>query len=233
MGPQVIAGSRNVQIRDNHVLFTDTGINVTEGSNHIRVSGNYVEPVASVNKTTANACLLFRTEPQAHVSEIFDVVVTGNIFRDQTTTQKGTLKFHTRKESLGCTFHGITITGNVFDGDVLFFDKISPAKTTIKDIIFADNICEGDLVSLPVTTMASSNVLVRGCMLRKAGAYTLNADRWIWVNNILPAGTLTIAPGARSNVVHDNVTAEPIRDLGTATDLAGNVVRGPDSPSPP
>ncbi|MEP6671170.1 MAG: right-handed parallel beta-helix repeat-containing protein [Chthoniobacter sp.] len=229
-GPQVIAGSCNVQIRDNHVLFTDTGINVTEGSNHIRVSGNDVEPVASINKSTANACLLFRTEPQAHVSEIFDVVVTGNIFRDQTTAQKGTLKFNTRKESLGCVFHGITIAGNVFDGDVLFFDKLSPAKTTIKDVIFTDNVCEGDLVSLPGKTMASSNVLVRGCMLRKAGAYVLHADRWIWSNNVLPSGTLTIAEGADSNVVHDNVTTGPIHDLGTATDLAGNVVRAPYSP---
>src|SRR5262249_12840894 len=39
-GPQVIFGIRNVLIQGNTVLFTDNGINITEGSNHIRVLGN-------------------------------------------------------------------------------------------------------------------------------------------------------------------------------------------------
>jgi hypothetical protein len=229
-GPQVICGSRNVEFRDNVVYFTDTGINITEGSNHIRVSGNHVEPVASINKATANACLLFRTEPVEHVSEISDVLVTGNIFRDQTTTQKGTLKFNTRPQSQGCVYRAITITGNVFDGDVLMLDKRTPAMTAIEDILFADNICEGDLISVPARTMASSNVVVRGCILRKPGAYVLNADHWIWSGNTISNGTLTISAGADFNVIRDNVVAAPISDLGTATDVAGNVVRAP-SPS--
>ncbi|EDY18849.1 hypothetical protein CfE428DRAFT_3507 [Chthoniobacter flavus Ellin428] len=228
-GPQVIFGSRNVEIRGNHVRFTYTGINITDGSNHIRVIGNDVEPVSTIKKSNGGACLFFRTEPQPHVSEIYDVVVTGNIFRDQLTTQKSTLKFNTRVESKGCTYHGITITGNVFDGDVQFVDRLTPAMTTIRDIVFADNICEGTIVSAPAQTMASSNVLIRGCILRKPGEHVLQASGWIWNGNSFPVGTLTIAADAQGNVVHDNVTAEPIHDAGTATNLAGNVVHAPAS----
>lgn len=231
-GPQVIFGSRNVEIRGNHVRFTDTGINITDGSNHIRVNGNDVEPVAGIKKNSGGACLYFRTEPQPHVSEIFDIVVTGNLFRDQLTTQKSTLKFNTRVESQGCTYHSMTITGNVFDGDVQFVDRLTPKMTTIRDIIFADNLCAGTIVSAPVQTMASRNVLVRGCILRGAGECVLNASGWIWSSNSLPAGTLRVATGAQGNILHDNVTAEPIRDAGTETDLAGNVVRPAASSSP-
>jgi hypothetical protein len=231
-GPQVICGSRNVEFRDNEVYFTDTGINITEGSNHIRVVGNHVEPVATIHKSTANACLLFRTEPVAHVSEISDVVVTGNIFRDQTTTQKGTLKFTTRPQSEGCLYRSISITGNIFDGNVLLLDGWNPAKTTIKDVLFADNICEGDLLSQPSKTVKTADIVIRGCMLRKAGAYVVNADRWIWSGNTIPNGTLSIAAGADSNVIRDNVVATPVNDLGTGTQLSGNIVRPPTSSSP-
>jgi hypothetical protein len=223
-GPQVIFGSRNVQIRDNVVYFTDTGINITEGSNHIRVSGNHVEPVATVNVGHRNACLLFRTEPLPLLSTISHVVVTGNVFRDQTTRQKGTLKFITRPESLGCTYEAITLTGNVFDGDVLMLDKRTPTMTTIRDVIFADNICEGDLISEPSGVMKSGNVMVRGNQLRKPGNYNLQASGWIWSGNSHPGGSLAIASGAEGNVVQGNVTASPIADSGAATHLANNIV---------
>ncbi|HSH94137.1 MAG TPA: right-handed parallel beta-helix repeat-containing protein [Roseimicrobium sp.] len=223
-GPQVIFGSRNVQIRDNEVYFTRTGINITEGSNHIRVSGNHVEPVPTFTKNEANACLLFRTEPLPLVSTISHVVVTGNIFRDQTTQQKGTVKFVTRPESHGCTYEAITLTGNVFDGDVLMLDKRSPAMTTIRDVIFTDNICDGDLLSESDGVMKSSNVMVRGNQLRKPGNYSLQASGWIWSGNSHPGGSVTIASGAEGNVVHGNVVTSEIADQGTKTNLAGNVV---------
>lgn len=223
-GPQVICGSRNVQIRDNEVWFTDTGINITEGSNHIRVSGNHVEPVPTVNPGTPGGCILFRTEPQAHDSVISDVVVTGNIFRDQTTRTKHAVRFQTRKEALSCSYEGITFTGNVFDGDAAFLDTTTPARTTIKDIVFADNICEGDVISVPDATMKSSHVMVRSNMLRKPGICTLNANQWIWSGNTHVNGTLQVAAGATANVVHDNVTASPIIDNGTTTSIANNAV---------
>jgi hypothetical protein len=228
-GPQVICGSRNVQIRDNEVYFTDTGINITEGSNHIRVSGNHVEPVPAMNKGTPGGCLFFRTEPQAHHSTISDVVISGNIFRDQTTSAKRAVRFQTRKEALSCTYEAITFTGNVFDGDVAFLDVTTPARTTIRDIVFANNICEGDMISVPNATMASSRIMVRGNMLRKAGTCTLNANQWIWSGNTHTDGTLQVAPGATANVVHDNMTTSPIADNGIATDFANNIV----SPKPP
>lgn len=224
-GPQVIFGSRNVQIRDNEVYFTRTGINITEGSNHIRVSGNHVEPVATIHPAEANACLFFRTEPQPLVTTISHVVVTGNIFRDQTTKQKGTVKFTTRPESLGCTYEAITMTGNVFDGDVLFLDRRSPAKTTIQDVVFADNICEGDVISEPLAKMVSRNVMVRGNQLRKAGGYELQASGWVWSENSHAYGALSVAAGAEGNVVHDNVTTTEIADHGVKTSISNNVVR--------
>lgn len=224
-GPQVIFGSRNVQIRDNEVYFTRTGINITEGSNHIRVSGNHVEPAPTFTKNAANACLLFRTEPLPLVSTISHVVVTGNIFRDQTTQEKGTLKFATRPESLGCTYEAITLTGNIFDGAVFFLDHRSPAKTTIRDIIFSDNICEGDLISEPASVMASSNVMVRSNQFRHPGNITLHASHWIWSGNSHPGGSLTIASGAEENVVHGNIVTTKITDRGTKSDLVNNVVR--------
>ena len=224
-GPQVIFGSRNVQIRDNEVYFSRTGINITEGANHIRVSGNHVEPVATIHPAEANACLFFRTEPQPLVTTISHVVVTGNVFRDQTTKQKGTVKFTTRPESLGCTYEAITMTGNVFDGDVLFLDRRSPTKTTIQDVVFADNVCEGDVISDPRAKMVSRNVMVRGNQLRKTGDYKLQASGWIWSGNSHAHGSLTIAEDAEENVVHDNVTTTEITDHGVKSSLSNNVVR--------
>ncbi len=223
-GPQVIFGSRNVQIRDNDITFTQTGINISEGSNHIRVSGNQVEPVPEIEKNAKGGCLFFRTEPQPLNSSISDIVITGNIFRNQTTQDKTTVRFQTRKEALTCHYEGITFTGNVFDGDVYFQDRTSPAKTTIQDIVFADNICEGDIVSVPAAAMASSHVMVRGNMLRKPGISILNASQWTWSANTQPRGSLEIAEGATANVVHDNVTTSPIIDGGKETSLANNVV---------
>lgn len=223
-GPQVIFGSRNVQIRDNTVYFIKTGINITEGSHHIRVSGNHVEPMPDVPKGPVVPCLIFRTEPLPLHTKIHDVVVTGNIFRNQHTNPKCALRFVTRPEALSCVYEGITFTGNVFDGDAHFFDKRTPDRTTIRDIVFADNVCEGGVLSEPRDAMASSHVIVRGNLLRQAGTITLNASRWIWSGNTHANGTLEIANGAEANIVRDNVTAEPITDHGKETVLAGNVV---------
>jgi hypothetical protein len=192
------------------------------------VSGNHVEPMPTMTgKNPSTACLLFRTEPLSLVSTVSHVTVTGNVFRDQTTGQKGTVKFITRQESLGCTYEAITFTGNVFDGDVLLLDPRSPARTTIRDIVFADNLCEGDILSAPAGTMASDNVLIRGNQLRRNGDYTIRASGWIWSGNSHRSGSLTIASGAEGNVVHDNVLRGEITDQGTKTDVASNVIRPP------
>ncbi len=227
-GPQVICGSRNVQIRDNVVYFTDTGINVTEGSNHIRVSGNHVEPVLTINKGSPAPCLFFRTEPQANNSVIADVVVTGNIFRNQNTLSKCTVRFQTRKEAISCAYHGITFTGNVFDGDIQFFDKTTPGRTTIQDIVFADNVCEGQILTAPASEMASSHITVRGNTFR-SGDQVLKASSWIWTDNTHSAGTLELDSAAKGNIVRNNVTTSAIRDQGVKTSLNGNEVL-PDDP---
>jgi hypothetical protein len=223
-GPQVIFGSRNVQIRDNEVYFTSTGINISEGSNHIRVSGNHVEPAAGMKKAAGGGCIFFRTEPQPLATAISDIVVTGNIFRDHTSHTRRTVGFQTRKEALSCAYQGITFTGNVFDGDICFLDHTSPAKTTIRDIVFADNICEGDILSAPETVMQSSRVLLRGNVMRKTGDITLQASRWIWSGNIHTDGTLRIAAGASANVIQNNTTAAPISDHGAGDVLQNNVL---------
>lgn len=224
-GPQVIFGSRNVQIKDNVVYFNRTGINVTEGSHHIRVSGNHVEPMPEVPEKSVLPCLIIRTEPLPLRSTISDVVVTGNIFRNQHTKPKCTVRFRTRPEALECVYEGIVFTGNVFDGDIHLFDQLTPGRTTVRDLLFADNICNGDLLSMPASTMASSQVLVWGNLLRQAGTVTLNASEWVWTGNTHVKGTLEIAAGAKANIVRDNVTAAPITDGGTETVLTGNVVR--------
>lgn len=223
-GPQVIFGSRNVQIRGNTVYFTRTGINVTEGSHLIRVTGNHVEPMPDMKKNPANSCLLFRTEPLPLHSMISDVVVTGNIFRNQNETSRCTVRLQTQAEALSCSYTGIVFTGNTFDGDIEFSDKRNPAKTTLKDILFADNLCNGDILSVPASTMASSTVVVRGNLLRRAGTITLNASEWIWTGNTHANGTLEIAAGAKANIVRDNITAAPIINRGADTELTGNVV---------
>jgi hypothetical protein len=223
-GPQVIFGSRNVQIRDNTIYFTRTGVNITEGSHHIRISGNHVEPMPDVAQGAVLPCLIFRTEPLPLHSKITDVVVAGNIFRNQHTTPKCTVRFVTREEALSCVYEGITFTGNIFDGDVHFFDKRSPVRTTIRDIVFADNVCEGGVLSEPRGTMVSSHVVVRGNLLRQSGTVTMNASQWIWSGNTHVNGTLEIAAGSKANIIRDNVTATPITDHGTETVLAGNVV---------
>lgn len=223
-GPQVIFGSRNVQIRDNTVYFTRTGINVTEGSHHIRVSGNHVEPMPEVSKKAVLPCLIFRTEPLPLHSKISDVVVTGNIFRNQHTAGKCTVRFVTRPEALSCVYEGIALTGNVFDGDVQIYDVRTSGRTTIQDIVFADNVCEGAVLSEPQKVMTSSHVVVRGNMLRQPGDMTLKASHWIWTGNTHVNGTLEIAADAGSNLIRDNVTASPITDKGTGTVLTGNVV---------
>jgi hypothetical protein len=175
-------------------------------------------------KGAGGGCIFFRTEPQPLTTSVSDIVVTGNIFRDQTTSAKRTVGFQTRKEAVACVYEGITFTGNVFDGDLCFLDHTSPAKTTIRDIVFADNICEGNLVSAPQTIMRSSRVLIRGNIFRKSGDFTLKASRWVWSGNSHTGGSLTIAAGAAANVIQNNTTTSPISDHGAATVLAGNVV---------
>lgn len=231
-GPQVIFGSRNVQIRDNEVYFTDTGINITEGSNRIRVSGNHVEPVDSVKPTSAGACLIFRTEPQPHVSMISDVVVTGNVFRDQTTRAGNVIKFVTRDESLGCTYRAIVISDNILDGNTVLHDPRMPGKTMIEDLLLADNVCEGDIRSVPASTMISKRVTIRGNILRQAGNYTLQASDWIWADNSHSAGTLEIAPGAANNIIRNNTVRAAIVDRGTGTVLKDNVATKSEAADP-
>ena len=223
-GPQVIFGSRNVQIRDNIVHFTRTGINITEGSHHIRISGNHVEPMPEVSKKAVLPCLIFRTEPLPLHSTISDVVVTGNIFRNQHTHGKCTVRFVTRPEALSCVYESINLSGNVFDGDVQIYDVRTSGKTTIRDIVFADNICEGALLSEPQETMTSSHIVVRGNMLRHAGNMMLKASNWIWTGNTHVNGTLEVAAGTKANIIRDNVTTVPITDKGTDNVLTGNVV---------
>ncbi len=223
-GPQVIFGSRNVQIRDNIVYFTRTGINISEGSHHIRVSGNQVEPMPEVSKKAVLPCLLFRTEPLPLHSRINEVVITGNVFRNQHTNEKCAVRFVTRPEALSCVYESIAFSGNIFDGDVQIYDVRTSGRSTVQDIIFADNICEGAVLSEPQEAMASSHVVVRGNLLRQPGTITLNASHWIWSGNTHVNGTLEIAAGAKSNIVRDNVTAFPVTDQGTDNVLAGNGV---------
>ena len=224
-GPQVIFGSRNVQIKDNVVYFTKTGINVSEGSHHIRVSGNHVEPMPEVPARLAVPCLIFRTEPLPLDTRIHDVAVTGNIFRNQLTDTKCTLRFVTRPEALSCVYEGIVITGNVFDGNVQMLDPRTPDRSTVRDIVVADNVCEGDILSVPSSTMASSNIVVRGNLLRNASTIELNASDWIWTGNTHVHGTLEVTADAKANIIRDNVTTAPITDGGTETVLSGNVVK--------
>ncbi|MES2596206.1 MAG: right-handed parallel beta-helix repeat-containing protein [Verrucomicrobiota bacterium] len=223
-GPQVIFGSRNVQIKDNVVYFNRTGINVSEGSHHIRVSGNHVEPMPDVRQGAVLPCLFFRTEPLPLHSKIHDVVVTGNIFRNQHTTPKCTLHFVTRPEALSCVYEGITLTGNVFDGNAYILDPRMPGLTTIRDIVFADNVCEGDVLSEAQSKMKSSHVLVRGNMMRNTGTCMIKASGWTWSGNTHTEGTLEIAAEAEGNIIRDNVTAAPITDHGKDTVLTGNLV---------
>ncbi|GEP43618.1 right-handed parallel beta-helix repeat-containing protein [Brevifollis gellanilyticus] len=223
-GPQVIFGSRNVQIKDNVVYFKRTGINVSEGSHHIRVSGNHVEPMPEVRQGAVLPCLFFRTEPLPLHSKVHDVVVTGNIFRNQHTTPKCTLHFVTRPEALSCVYEGITFTGNVFDGDAYLLDPRMPGLTTIRDIIFADNVCEGDVHSESQSKMKSSHVLVRGNMMRNASTCIIKASGWIWSGNTHVNGTVEVAKDAEASIIRDNVTAAPITDHGKDTVSTGNLV---------
>lgn len=223
-GPQVIFGSRNVRICNNQVFFTRTGINITEGSHHITVTGNIVEPAPAMETNRWAACLVFRTEPLATVSSVSHVAVIGNVFRNQTTDTKLAVRFETRPESRGCTYEAITLTGNVIDGDVYFHDRYTPALSTLRDIVFADNVCEGQIVSVAFRQMNSKRITIRGNTLRYPGDQVLNASNWIWSANTHSAGTLEVANGAAGNIVQQNLTTAEIRDRGTGTVLKDNVV---------
>ncbi len=183
-GPQVIFGSRNVQIKDNVVHFTRTGINISEGSHHIRVSGNHVEPMPDVPDGAVVPCLIFRTEPLPLETSISDIVVTGNIFRNQNTQSKCAMRFVTRPEAISCVYQGIVLTGNTFDGNVEFSDKREPDKTTLQEILFADNLCNGAILSDPGSVVASRQVVVRGNLFREAGDISLSASEWTWADRI-------------------------------------------------
>ncbi|MCB1227262.1 MAG: hypothetical protein KDK99_15700, partial [Verrucomicrobiales bacterium] len=223
-GPQVIFGSRNIRICDNHVSFTGTGINVTEGSHHIVISGNIVEPAPSMNPKRWGACLIFRTEPLPLVTSISHVTVTGNLFRNQTTDAKLTLRFETRKESLGCTYEAIHLSGNTFDGDLQLHDRTTPARTTLKDILLADNLCEGRLINVPAEEMASRSVVVQDNLMRHPGPQILTASDWVWRGNTHPQGSLTITDTAHRAVVRGNLTAHPILNESTDAVVVENLV---------
>ncbi len=223
-GPQVIFGSRNVRICDNQVFFTGTGINITEGSHHITISGNIVEPAPGMPRNKWGACLTFRTEPLPLVTTISHVTVTGNTFRNQTTDAKLTLRFETRPESRGCSFEAITMSGNVFDGDLQFYDRRTPSMTTMKDIVFSDNVCEGRLHNARADVMTSKTIIIRDNLFRLPDSQTLAASHWDWSANTHSAGSLHIEAGAQHNLVRDNVTPTPILDEGVETVLSGNHV---------
>lgn len=227
-GPQVIFGSRNVRICDNHVFFIRTGINITEGSHHITVSGNIVEPAPGVKLNRWGACLVFRTEPLPLVTTVSHVSVTGNDFRNQTSDLKHTMRFETRPESLGCTYEAITLTGNAFDGDLQFYDRRNPALTKVRDIMFSDNICEGRLLTVPATEVAARHITVRGNTFRFAGDQVLKASGWIWTDNTHSAGSLELDSAAKDNLVRNNVTTSAIRDQGVQTSLSGNEILSHD-----
>jgi len=227
-GPQVIFGSRNVSICNNQVFFLRTGINISEGSHHITVSGNTVEPVSRKDTKRWATCLFFRTEPQPLVTTVSHVTVIGNVFRNQTTEDRSTVRFETRQESRGCTYEAITLTGNVMDGNVQFYDRRTPAMTKIQGIVFSDNICEGQLLSVSSTEMTSSHITVRGNTFRHAGDQLLKSSGWIWADNTLTAGTLELDPAAKGNVVRNNVTTSAIRDQGVKTSLNGNEILSND-----
>jgi hypothetical protein len=218
----------NVRICDNQVFFLRTGINITEGSHHITVTGNIVEPAPGMSINRWGACLLFRTEPLPLATTVSHVAVTGNIFRNQTTDAKITIRFETRDESLGCKYEAITLTGNVMDGDVQFYDRRNPKLTSMADIVFADNICEGKLLNAPASEMASSRITVRGNTFRHSGDQVLKASAWIWADNTHSAGTLEIDPASKGNIVRNNVTTSAIRDQGVKTSLNGNEVLSTD-----
>lgn len=227
-GPQVIFGSRNVRICDNQVFFLRTGINITEGSHHITVTGNIVEPAPAAKPKGVSACLMFRTEPLPLVTAISHVTVTGNVFRNQTTDTKLTVRFETRKESLGCRYEAITLTGNVFDGDMQFYDRTTPLMTKLQDIVFANNVCEGKLLNAPAAEVASSRITIRGNTFRHAGNQLLKASAWIWSDNTHTAGTLELDSTAKGNLVRNNVTTSAIRDQGIKTSLNGNEILSND-----
>ncbi len=227
-GPQVIFGSRNVSICNNQVFFLRTGINISEGSHHITVSGNTVEPVPRKETKRWATCLFFRTEPQPLVTTVSHVTVTGNIFRNQTTEDKSTVRFETRPESHGCTYEAITLTGNVMDGNVQFYDRRTPAMTKIQGIVFSENVCEGQVLTVPASEMASSHITVRGNIFRHSGNQLLKASGWIWSDNTHTAGTLTLDAAANGNVVRNNVTTSAIRDQGVKTRLSGNEILSND-----
>lgn len=229
-GPQVIFGSRNVQICNNTVYYTHSGINITEGSHHIRVSGNHVEPMPEINPSVVGPCLIFRTEPQPLASSVSDVVVTGNIFRNHLTKTRCTLRFETRKEAVACVFQNLTLSGNQFEGDLYFVDKVSPAKTTLQDILFADNQCTGNLLSAAHGTMASRRVVIRGNLLRQPGDFHLHASHWVWSGNTHTGGTLQVSADAKACVVLQNATTAPITDNGAETQADGNIVMKDISP---
>ncbi|MCB1212490.1 MAG: right-handed parallel beta-helix repeat-containing protein, partial [Verrucomicrobiales bacterium] len=219
-GPQVIFGSRNVRICDNHVFFLRTGINITEGSHHITVSGNHVEPVADINPRRWGACLILRTEPLPLVTKVSHISVTGNVFRNQATNEKITLRFETRPESKGCTYEAITLTGNVFDGDLQFYDRRNPAMTTLQDIVLADNICEGKVLNVPTKETRSRRITVRGNVIRHDSEQPFSGSSWIWAENTFTAGSLLLDANATGNLIRNNVTASPIRDEGSSNKLS-------------
>jgi hypothetical protein len=174
------------------------------------------------------ACLLFRTEPLPLATTVSHVTVTGNVFRNQTTEAKISVRFETRDESLGCKYEAITLTGNVLDGDAQFYDRRNPKLTSLADIVFADNVCEGRLLNAPASEMASTRITIRGNTFRHPGDQLLKASGWIWSDNTHSAGTLELDGAAKGNIIRNNVTTSAIRDQGVKTSLNGNEVLSTD-----
>lgn len=96
--------------------------------------------------------------------------------------------------------------------------------TTMTDIVFADNVCEGKLLNVPAAEVASSLITIRGNTFRLHGNQVLKASGWIWSDNTHSAGTLELDSIAKGSIVRNNVTTSAIRDQGIKTSLNGNEV---------
>jgi hypothetical protein len=221
-GPQAIFHSRNILIDGNRINYTVSGINVTAGSNNITIIGNVVEADASIAATATSSALYFRTEATTATDYVqSDIRSIGNVYRDTRTNTKRAFRTGTRTEVSSSVYQRASFVGDTFDGAVQLADLLAPGTTTIRDFTFTNCTFLADIVTVPDSTMASADVTLVGCDLRRAAGYTINADRWS-VQNCRIRGPVSVSATATAAIVTGNRVDGTITDAGIGSLVADN-----------
>lgn len=226
-GYQAIHFCRNIIMTDNYVEFEAEGLLMSNETVNSIMSGNIAvwtgeglkgppydsggsESVGIMLKNDYTSNATWGTWSRPHVTE--NITIDNNkIYMDGAATGSVAFSFRTKTNSVLNTWRNITISNNVFDGDIRFTPFLDNNNSVIDNILFYDNDIDafGSIDFSEVT-----NVSVQGGVLRNA--FTVSGTNGWKFMGVNLENTLTFAAGSSGH--------EECACIGTVVDNGTNTV---------